>query len=246
MPPRSSRLARLTTVLVLVWASGLAAQTSPSPPGDAAAWLVGPVTLYPSIVLRDVGFDSNILNQPDAAKEDFTLTAQPRLRAAVPLGSTLLSGSATVGFVYYATYKEQQSINRLFEGRLESAAGRLRPFLAGALTHSLERSGYEIDPRVLRQNNSITGGSELKLTHLGRVPYLRAGQCESPDRVHFFGRSMRTISEFWCERSNTRCFPSGVTSNVFKKPRSVRSVSCRVLPVERSSSQKSLDSMPGR
>ena len=150
MAPRSFRVARLTTVLVLVWASGLAAQTSPSPPGDAATWLVGPVTLYPSIVLRDIGFDSNVLNEPDAAKEDFTLTAQPRLRAAVPFGSTLLSGSATVGFVYYATYKEQQSINRLFEGRLENTAGRLRPFLAAALTHSRERSGYEIDARVLR------------------------------------------------------------------------------------------------
>ena len=114
---------------------------TPSPPGEAAGWLVGPVTLYPSIVLRDVGFDSNVLNESDAAKEDFTLTAQPRLRAALPFGSALLSGSATVGFVYYATYKEQQSINRLFEGRLENTAGRLRPFLAAALTHSRERVG---------------------------------------------------------------------------------------------------------
>ena len=125
---------------------------------------MGPVNLYPSIVLRDIGVDSNIRNDADEPKEDFTLTAEPRLRAAVPFGSTLLSGSATVGFVYYATYKEQQSINRLFGGRFEGTSSRLRPFLAASFNHSHERSGYEIDARVLRRETSISGGAELKLT----------------------------------------------------------------------------------
>jgi hypothetical protein len=70
-----------------------------------------------------------------------------------------------VGFVYYATYKAEQSINRLFEGRLEgAAAARLRPFLVAALNQTRERSGYEIDARVLRRNTSLSAGAELKLT----------------------------------------------------------------------------------
>jgi hypothetical protein len=44
------------------------------------ATLLGPVRLYSSIVLRDIGFDSNIHNDADAPKQDFTLTA----RGAVP------------------------------------------------------------------------------------------------------------------------------------------------------------------
>ena len=122
------------------------------------------MTLYPSIVLRDVGFDSNIRNEADEAQGDFTLTAQPRLRAAVPFGSTLLTTSVTVGFVYYATYKDQQSVNRLFEGRLEGLTSRLRPFLAASLNHTRERAEYEIDARVLREEASVSGGAELKLT----------------------------------------------------------------------------------
>jgi hypothetical protein len=124
--------------------------------------------LYPSIVLRDVGFDSNIGNASDEAKGDFTLTAQPRLRAAVPFGSTLLTASATVGLVYYATYKDQQSTNRLFEGRLEGSTSRLRPFLAAALNLTRERTGYEIDARVLRQESTFSGGAELTLTGVTR------------------------------------------------------------------------------
>jgi hypothetical protein len=140
------------------------AQTNQLPPAGEGAFLVGPVTLYPSIVLRDVGFDSNIRNEADEAKEDFTLTAQPRLRAAVPFGSTLLTASASVGFVYYATYEEEQSINRLFEGRLEWSPSRLRPFLAASLNHTRERAQYEIDVRVLRRETSLSGGADLKLT----------------------------------------------------------------------------------
>ena len=151
-------------VLSVVWTLTGAAQTSQRPPAGEGAWLVGPVTLYPSIELRDVGFDSNVRNQTDEAKEDFTLTAQPRLRAAVPFGSTLLTASASVGFVYYATYKEEQSVNRLFEGRFEGSPSMLRPFVAASLNHTHERARYEIDARVLRRDAEISGGAELTLT----------------------------------------------------------------------------------
>lgn len=60
------------------------------------------------------------------------------------------------------------------------------------------------------------------------------------------GRSIRTMSEFWRVRSKTRYWPSGVTSNVFKKPRSLKCVSCRVVFVAKSNSPKSLVSMFGR
>jgi hypothetical protein len=36
--------------------------------------------------------------------------------------------------------------------------------------------------------------------------------------LHGFGKSIRTISEFSRERSNTMNFPSGVTSNVCRRP----------------------------
>ena len=156
--------AALTIVLSVAWTLAAAAQTSPLAPAGEVALLVGPVTLNPSIVLRDVGFDSNVRNEADEPKEDFTLTAQPRLRAAVPFGSTLLTASASVGFVYYAAYKEEQSINRLFEGRFEGPPSRLRPFLAASLNHTRERAAYEIDARVLRREARISGGAEVKLT----------------------------------------------------------------------------------
>ncbi len=40
----------------------------------------------------------------------------------------------------------------------------MRPFLAATLNHTRERAGYEIDARVLREEASVSGGAELKLT----------------------------------------------------------------------------------
>ncbi len=159
---RPFELTLLATVLVLMLASNLFAQEGPST--GAAPLLAGPVSLYPAIVLRDVGFDSNIRDEPNDPKQDFTFTAEPHLRAVLPFGSWQLTGSATVGFVYYATYKSEQSINRRFEGRFEGTTSRLRPFLAAAFNHTRERSGYEIDARVLRQETTVSTGAEFKLT----------------------------------------------------------------------------------
>jgi len=162
--PGSHVAAALTVLLLTVGAPRLPAQASQLPPAKEVPFLVGPVTLYPSFAFRDVGVDSNVRNEADDAKADFTLTAQPRVRATVPFGSTLVTTTAAVGFVYYATYKDEQSVNRLFEGRLEGVTSRLRPFLAAAFNHTRERAAYEIDARVLRQEATVSGGAELKLT----------------------------------------------------------------------------------
>jgi hypothetical protein len=157
--------ARCALVLTLLFASTVSsAQTATSPPAADAPVLAGPVGLYPAFALRDVGVDSNVFDDPNNPRQDFTLTAEPRLRAAMSLGPNVVSGHATVGLVYYATYKEQQSINQAYEGRFEGTTSRLRPIFAATFTRARDRAGYEIDARVLRLQTSLSAGAELKLT----------------------------------------------------------------------------------
>src|SRR5262245_12453644 len=152
---RTEWLRDAAAIVALLCASPVAAQTSPSTPPGAVSFLVGRVSLIPDFALQDVGFDSNVFTGNDDQKEDFTLTAQPRLRVALPVGGALLTGTATMGLVYYATNKDQQSVNRRVDARLESAISRLRPFVSAAFNHSRERSGAEIDARVLHREASF-------------------------------------------------------------------------------------------
>ena len=157
-------LAAFVAVLTTSLPAPCQAQTVPALAPDDVSFLLGRVTLFPAFTLRDTGYDSNVFNDPDNPKGDFTLTAQPRLRATVPAAGGILSGGAAIGLVYYATYKDQQSLNRFFEGRYERAASRLRPFVAGTFNYARDRYGPEIDARVAHRETSASAGAELKLT----------------------------------------------------------------------------------
>ena len=62
-----------------------------------------------------------------------------------------------------------------------------------------------------RLGNGPAGGRYGRRRHA-----IRHRARQAVDRRYFFGRSIRTMSEFWRERSNTRYFPSGVMSNVIQ------------------------------
>ena len=134
-----------------------------------------------------------------------------------------------------------------------------------AVLHQQQRRDARSNGRPLHHALQACGGQLRSGSQRGRAPDrddrrrelrstadargARRAACVSEKAVgrvergrYFTGRSIRTTSEFWRVRSNTRYLPSGVTSNVLKKPRSLKCVSCRVVLVAKSSSQKSVDS----
>lgn len=135
-------------------------------PGGATPLVFGPALLYPSFVLRDVGFDSNIRNADLLPQADFTLTAEPRARIRVPFGFTQITSNVAVGFVYFAKFKDQQALNRSLDGRFEWTTLRLRPFVEGLYAHTRQRQQFEIDARILRRHSRVAVGAELRLTPL--------------------------------------------------------------------------------
>ena len=141
------------------------AQTSPTLPAVAAIQ-AGPVSLYPSIELRDIGIDSNVFNVADEPREDFTFTVSPRVLAAVHVGNARFIGTTAAGFVFYQKYKEEQSVNHAIEGRVDLNATRLRPYLTVNSVRTQERTGFEIDVRALRLETNVSAGVDFDLTSI--------------------------------------------------------------------------------
>ena len=189
---RSPRLRALPViVLLMTCTSGSAAEAGQPPATLEPTLLLGPVGLFPAFTLRDVGIDSNVFNEPDDPKEDFTATAEPALKAVTPVGPAQLTGSAAIGLVYYADYKSQESVNRLFEARFDWTGSRLRPFVAGSYDHSRQRAGFEIDARVLRKNAAVSSGAEFTLTGITSLTgsYRRVVQ-KYGDQEEFLGAAL--------------------------------------------------------
>jgi hypothetical protein len=124
----------------------------------------GPASLYPAIALRNVGADSNVYNDWTSPREDFTYTLTPRIYALIPVAGTRFVGTGTGDFVYYRTYKDQQTVNGFFQGRYEVVDARIRPFASASFATHRERQGFEIDVRARQTQTAIVFGANVEMT----------------------------------------------------------------------------------
>jgi hypothetical protein len=152
----------------LLLARGAWAQGSPILP-ETRPVLAGPVSMYPTIALRDAGFDSNVYNVTASPKEDFTYTVSPRIYVVAPMANTRFVGIGRGDFVYYRTYKDQQSISGLFESRYEVVSPGLRPFAEVDLANRRERQGLEIDARMRQVQTTVLLGADIDASEITAV-----------------------------------------------------------------------------
>ena len=89
------RLRRFTGLvaagLILALPIALSAQTYPEPPDPAenARVRMGPFSVRPTLIIRDVGIDSNVFNASGIPQEDFSFTAGARVDVGVRLNRIL-------------------------------------------------------------------------------------------------------------------------------------------------------------
>jgi hypothetical protein len=134
---------------------------SPLPPDPAqqrGAMKIGPVSLSPRIELRNVGIDSNVFNDAEAPKEDFTATIRPALDAVLRFGVARLVYRSSLDAVYFHEYESERSINRFGEVRAEARLDRIVPFVSLAGLATSDRPNNEIDLRASRTVRTLTGG----------------------------------------------------------------------------------------
>jgi hypothetical protein len=156
---------RAVALVLLLCASGLraGAQTiqTPSDPADTARVHVGPLSLNPRIELLNVGVDSNILDEADAPREDFTATLRPSLDATLRFGRGRLTYRSWMDVVYFQKYKDERSLNRFGDVRLEARLTRFVPYATVSGLVTRERPNREIDLRARRENQTLGAGAAL-------------------------------------------------------------------------------------
>ena len=151
----------------------------------------GPASLYPVIALRNVGTDSNVYNDGLSPKEDFTYSVTPKLYAVVPIGGTRFVGQGAGDFIYFRTYKDQQSANGYFDGRFEVVNARIRPFATASLATHRERQGLEIDERARQMQTAVTLGSDFELTaETSLTGWVRREKLSWDDDARYMGVSL--------------------------------------------------------
>ena len=150
------RLAFAICVLApLVVPAMVGAQELPAPPDpeENARVRLGPVSVRPSLIIRDVGVDSNVFNESGNPQQDFSATAGAKLDLGVRANRIVASYTSTFEYVYFQEFESERGANRGSDARVDFLLGRVRPQIFGSLVDSHERPNSEIDARAHRRES---------------------------------------------------------------------------------------------
>jgi hypothetical protein len=168
------------SVLLLAGRVTTAFAQAPTPvvePATQAGVQIGPFSMRPTVILRDVGFDSNVFNEPADPRGDFTATIGAKLDVSARLTRIQGTYSSFYEYLYFKTYDSERGSNRGAEGRVDVLLGRLRPYIAAGITNSHDRPTSEIDARAHRQQGNVgLGVTALAFSHTAvSVGYRHSG-----------------------------------------------------------------------
>lgn len=125
----------------------------------------GPLRLAPGLVIREIGWDSNVFDETEAEgpKSDFVLAATPDVAMFTRLRFVKISAYAGSELTYYHKYQSEQSIGHAVRGRVDVLLSRVRPFFGAGHTKTRTRPNGEIDARANRKLEELSGGLAFEL-----------------------------------------------------------------------------------
>jgi hypothetical protein len=123
---------------------------------------LGPVYVEPAIRLKELGVDTNVFNQWENEKSDFTFTVTPRADVALPIARAgLVKAEVAADLVYFAQFVSERSVDPRVRVRAERYAQRLTMFVEESYENTRERPSYEIDVRARHVNNTLSAGTSI-------------------------------------------------------------------------------------
>lgn len=163
---RGSCAAAVVLALVAVApAYGQVQGVPPVPDPDSAPVRIGSLWMKPSIVLANLGADTNVFNESDAddPKSDFTFTLTPRADLFLRMSRSWLIGTIREDLVWYNTYADQRSVNDLYSLDWLVPLSRVAFDVGGSYLDTRERPGFEIDARADRAETTANAAVELRV-----------------------------------------------------------------------------------
>lgn len=145
-------------------AQGILQPPSLPDPEDAGRFRLGIIRFTPTVNVTNLGVDTNVFNELDDPKEDYTVSFGPRAEFWTRLGPRArVYGSTGLDYQYFQEYESQRSFGTSNIARFEVDLGRLTPFGEAQYTNTRIRPGFEIDTRARREDLSGRAGVAFRV-----------------------------------------------------------------------------------
>jgi hypothetical protein len=134
-----------------------------APPKTFGQWHFGSVYFTPTIVLRQLGVDTNVRNERYEPKADFTATVAPQLGITYVGPKIKLQATPEVAFIYYHSFPHERATNPSVRINGGFALTKKVSFFTNQFYGYVKsRPNFEIDERVRRRVAQVTAGVRFK------------------------------------------------------------------------------------
>jgi hypothetical protein len=158
------------TMATLASGQGIAQPPTLPDPEQVGRFHAGFIRFTPSLVLSNFGVDSNVFNELEDPKSDFTASVGGKAEFWSRLGPRgRLYGNTGVDYQYFKEYDSQRSFGTTNIARLDVDLGRLRPFVEGTYVNTRVRPGFEIDARARRETLGGRAGVGVRVQSKTRL-----------------------------------------------------------------------------
>jgi hypothetical protein len=161
---RFSRAPALIAFFVIMIPRLVSAQGDEGPDPASVRMRIGPVLINPRLALTNLGFDSNVFNEPSdiEPKKDFTATITPTTDIWMRLGRSWFQFNIKEDLVWYQRYASERSANTSYTLNWKMMLNRVAVTVSPRYTTTRERPGFEIDARSQRKEYGGTLTSEVR------------------------------------------------------------------------------------
>ena len=133
-------------------------------PFETARFRFGPIRFTPAIEITNFGHDSNVFNEAENPKSDTTAAFGPTVQLWMRPAGTRFSARFGGQYLYFREFANERAWNTRNEAKWEVPLARLTPFVEGSYVNTQERQGYEIDSRARRHDDTLAGGTALRVS----------------------------------------------------------------------------------
>jgi hypothetical protein len=152
------------------FAQGIAPSPTLPDPEQEGRFRLGFIRYTPSINISNVGVDTNVFNELEDPKDDFTASFGPKAEFWSRLGTRgRFYGSTGLDYQYFREYESQRSFGTSNVARVDVDLGRFMPFVDGNYTNTRVRPGFEIDERARRETYGGHAGLSVRVQSKTRL-----------------------------------------------------------------------------
>jgi hypothetical protein len=155
--------ARVLTGAILALLAAIPARAQSSGAAEPGTITIGPVTIKPTFMIRNIGRDNNVKNEASNPKTDFTMTLSPTAEVVFQPRRLKLTYTQATDYVYFKKYKEERGTNQSASLRADLDLGVLQPYVGVTGANTKARLNHEVDARARHNDRTYVAGVTAKL-----------------------------------------------------------------------------------